>query len=266
MKSVSVPLSPLSCSSFCYALPILSGKVKRTLLAGEEAISIAVTAALAISGLGPLQIVGFSIRNMLCVAVLLIFSYKCGAGVGAAAGVAVGLVASVSKESTPAMTGAWALCGMLAGILGNLGKAGSALGFVMGNMVLAAYLNGPAESMLYLREVLVAALIFFLTPNKLILRIAGPFRRDSSLSADRRGYAERMQDIAAEKLSRFSKAFLSLSKTFAGIAEAKPPAERQDINILFDRVADRICKDCSLCMHCWERNFLRYLPGDVQDR
>ncbi len=33
------------------------------------------------------------------------------------------------------------------------------------------------------------------------------------------------------------------------------PAVKQDINILFDRVADRICSDCSLCMHCWERNF-----------
>ena len=24
---------------------------------------------------------------------------------------------------------------------------------------------------------------------------------------------------------------------------------------MFDRVADRVCKDCSLCLHCWDRNF-----------
>ena len=29
----------------------------------------------------------------------------------------------------------------------------------------------------------------------------------------------------------------------------------QDISSLFDRVADNVCKDCSLCLHCGDRNF-----------
>ena len=240
---------------FGFSIPVISGSVKRALYAGEEAISIAITAALVLSGIGPFQVLGFSIRNMLCVALLLIFSYKCGAGVGAAAGVAIGLITSVFKESTPAITGAYALCGMLAGILGSLGRTGSALGFVMGNMILAAYLNGAAESMLYLREVFGAVLLFFITPNKLITLAAGPFKRDMSLMTDKRGYSGRIRDMTVDKLEKFSKAFNELSKTFGEISETKMPAERQDINVLFDRVADRICSDCSLCMHCWERNF-----------
>jgi stage II sporulation protein E len=240
---------------FGLSIPVISGTVKRALFAGEEAISIAITAALVLSGIGALQILGFSVRNMLCVTLLLIFSFKCGAGVGAAAGVAIGLITSITKESTPAITGAYALCGMLAGILGNLGRTGSALGFVMGNMILAAYLNGSAESMLYLREVLGAVVLFFLTPNKLIKFLAGPFKRDLSLMADRRGYSSRIRDITVDKLEKFSKAFSELSKAFGEVAETKMPVERQDINVLFDRVADRICSDCSLCMHCWERNF-----------
>jgi stage II sporulation protein E len=240
---------------FGFSIPVISGTVKRALFAGEEAIGIVITAALVLSGIGALQVFGFSIRNMLCVALLLVFSFKCGAGVGAAAGVAIGLITSITKESTPAITGAYALCGMLAGILGNLGRTGSALGFVMGNMILAAYLNGSAESMLYLKEILGAVLLFFLTPNKLINLIAGPFKRDLSFMADRRGYSGRIRDITVDKLEKFSKAFSDLSKTFGEISGTKMPAERQDINVLFDRVADRICSDCSLCMHCWERNF-----------
>jgi stage II sporulation protein E len=240
---------------FGFSIPIISGTVKRALFAGEEAISIAITAALVLSGTGTLQIYGFSIRNMLCVTLLLIFSFKCGAGVGAAAGVAIGLITSITKESTPAMTGAYALCGMLAGILGNIGRIGSALGFVMGNMILAAYLNGSAESMLYLREILGAVVLFFFIPNKLINLLTGPFKKDLSLMTDKRGYSSRIRDITVDKLEKFSKAFSELSKTFGEISETKMPAERQDINVLFDRVADRICSDCSLCMHCWERNF-----------
>jgi stage II sporulation protein E len=240
---------------FHFSVPLLSGAVKKALYTAEEAISIAITAALVLSGIGPFQLLGFSIRNILCVVLLLLFCMKCGPGVGAAAGVAIGLITSISGETTPAMTGAYALCGLLAGLLGSLGKAGSALGFIMGNMILAAWLNGASESMLHLHEILVAVFLFFLLPGKLILLITGPFKRDLSLFSGRKGYSDRIQEITAKRLERFSKAFLELSRTFGEISGAKMPAERQDINVLFDRVADRICKDCSLCMHCWERNF-----------
>lgn len=240
---------------FKFSIPIMAGIIKKTLFAGEEAISIAITAALILSGFGSMQLFGFSIRNILCVLVLLLFSYKCGAGVGAATGAAIGLITSISSSATPSVTGAYALCGMLAGILGNLGKAGSALGFIMGNMILAAYLNGAMEAMLYLREIIISVIVFFIIPNKVISRITSPFKRDSELLTDRRGYSQRIRDITVEKLEKFSKAFQELSKTLEEVADTKAVYGKQDINVLFDRVADRICSDCSLCMHCWDRNF-----------
>ena len=240
---------------FRFSIPVMAGITKKILLTGEEAISIAITVVLVVSGTGIIQIFGFSIRNILCSVLLMIFSFKCGAGVGAASGVAIGLITSISTQTTPAITGAYALCGMMAGILGNLGKAGSALGFVMGNMILAAYLNGAAETMFYLREIIIAAVVFFIIPNRLISRITASFSRDSILSADSKGYSNRIRNITVEKLEKFSKSFLELSKTFDEITETRMPSGKQDISVLFDRVADRICRDCSLCMYCWERNF-----------
>ncbi len=240
---------------FRFSAPILAGITKRALFAGEEAISVAITAALVLSGLGTIQFLGFSIRNIISVVILLLFSFKCGAGAGAATGAVIGLFTSISIETTPSIIGAYALCGMLAGILGYLGKTGSALGFLMGNMILAAYLNGATEVMLYLREIIAAAVMFFILPNKLLNAVTGPFIRDRELFADRRCYSQRIRDITVEKLEKFSRAFMELSKTFGEIAETKTSAGKQDINMFFDRVADRICSDCSLCMHCWERNF-----------
>ncbi len=240
---------------FRFSIPIITGISKKAVFAGEEAISIAITASLVLSGTGPVQIFGFSIRNILCVTIMLLFSFRCGAGVGSAAGVAIGLITSISIQNTPSSAGAYALCGMLAGILGNLGRVGSVRGFAMGNMILAAYLNGSIETALYLREILAASVLFFILPNKWMDRIAGPFQRDTAHAADRRGYSSRIRDITVERLEKFSKAFMELSKTFGEIAETKTTSSRQDINVLFDRVADRICRDCSLCMHCWERNF-----------
>lgn len=240
---------------FRYSVPIMTGAVKRAILAGEEAISVAVTAALVLSGISPVQILGISVRNIICVILLLILSVRCGAGTGAAAGCAIGLITSISPGATPAITGAYALCGMLAGMLRNLGRVGSALGFIMGNMILSAYLNGAVEATLYLREIIAGTIVFFILPRKLIDLLTNPFMRDSALPTGRIAYSQRIRDITVEKLRRFSRAFSEMAKTFVEISEAKTTADKQDINILFDRVADRICSDCGSCLHCWERNF-----------
>ncbi len=240
---------------FRFSIPVMSGSLKKALYGSEEAVSIGLAAALIISGIGTVQIIGFSIRNVLCVLLLLLLSYKCGAGAGASAGAVIGLIISMSSEFTPSIAGTYALCGMLAGILGNLGRVGAALGFILGNMVLAVYFNGAAETLLYLKEILAASVMFFIMPGKLLDRLTGPFARGSAELEDRKGYSRRIRDITAERLGKFSRAFSELSKTFAEIAQTTIPSERQDINVLFDRVADRICSDCSLCMHCWERSF-----------
>lgn len=240
---------------FNFALPVITGVAKKAILGGEEAVSIAITAALALTGIGTLQVAGFSLRNIFCVLILLIFSYKCGAGVGAAAGAAIGLIIGVSEDFTPSVAGTYALCGMLAGLLGNLGRLGTSLGFLLGNILLAVYFNGSAESMLYLRDIVAAGVMLFLVPERLMSRVTRPFAKPSALGEDRTGYTVRIKDITVERLEKFSKAFMDLARTFDEIAGVKTPAETQEINVLFDRVADRICSDCSLCLHCWERNF-----------
>lgn len=240
---------------FRFAVPVMTGAVKKALLDGEEAISLAITAALVLAGMGELQIFGFSVRNILCVLLLLLFSYKSGAGVGAASGAVIGLIISASSGFTPSVAGTYSLCGMLAGILGNIGRIGTALGFMLGNMLLVVYFNGTIESMLLLKEIVIAGIAFLILPERFISMLTGPFTRDPAILEDRRGYSRRIREITVERLAKFSKAFMDLSKTFGEIAETKVPAESQDINILFDRVADRICASCSLCMHCWERNF-----------
>ena len=240
---------------FRFSIPVISGMAGKAALDGEEAVSAGITAALAVSGFGALQLFGFSLKNILCVLLVLFYSFKCSAGAGAATGAAAGLIVSASKGFTPSTAGAYALCGMLAGILGSLGKAGSALGFVLGNMILAIYFNGPAESMLYLRDILAASVVFFIMPDRLTDRFTAPFARKSAEHADMKSYSRRIRDLTAQRLRKFADAFMALSRSFGEMARNSAAAGKHDINVLFDRVADRICRDCSLCLHCWERSF-----------
>lgn len=221
----------------------------------EEIISIAIISALALSGLGNISLFGFTIKNILSILVVLAFSYKCGAGVGAAAGVTVGLIASMSAAVSPLIIGTYAFCGLLSGVFGKLGKIGVSLGFVIGNAVLTLYMNGSIEVLVHLKEITAAILVFLLIPQKAIDMTVGRFDRTSENGQDKGNYSSRIKEMTVDRLNRFSKAFKELAGTFSEISETKVVTNKQDISVLFDRVADRVCKDCSLCLHCWDRNF-----------
>lgn len=236
-------------------LSLLSATAKKSILSNEDMISLAITTALVVSGIGNFKIFGFSPENIICILIILIFSYKCGSGVGSASGVAIGLIVSMSSEVTPLSIGTYAFCGLLAGIFKSFGKFGSGLGFILGNSILAIYLDSSGEALIYLKEIIASIVIFLFIPQKFIDTAAGPFIRDAGSYFDKSSYSRRIRDLTIEKLEKFSRAFKELSKTFGEISQTKIVTDKQDITILFDRVADRVCRDCSLCLHCWDRNF-----------
>jgi len=239
---------------FNYSAPIITGTVKKGRFTDEEAVSIAATVILIFSGVGLIRILDFTVNNVIYTIILLIFSYSCGAGAGAAAGAALGLLLSISGNSAPTVIGAFALYGILGGMLSRFGKAGTSSGLLIGNVIMAVYLNGPVETTLRFNEIAVALIIFMFLPKKWIRKLTRPFETDT-VKEGGKNYYLRIKDFTAEKLQRFSKVFLDISKTFGEMAEAEVYAGKQDINILFDRVADRVCSSCGLCVHCWDRNF-----------
>jgi len=240
---------------FRNASALLSSNRNKYALTNEEMISVSIILALALSGFSDTRIAGMLITNVLSILIILTFSFKCGPGVGAAAGVTIGLIINMSTTSTPLIIGSYAFCGLLSGVFRKLGKMGTALGFIMGNAVLTLYLNGSTDTIIYLKEIVAAIIIFVMIPQKLMELVAGQFVKQSSTFMDKASYNMRVKEIAVDKLKKFSAAFGELARTFNEISQTKVVTNKQDITLLFDRVADRVCKDCSLCLHCWDRNF-----------
>ncbi len=224
-------------------------------LTNEEIISVSILTALVLSGLSDIQVFSFELKNILSILVILICSFKCGAGVGAATGVTIGLVISINSSAAPMIVGSYAICGLLSGVLKNLGKLGSGLGFILGNAVFTLYINGSTEVLIYFKEIIFAVAIFMLIPQKFINSVMGVFGAGVPVRLDKNAYTSRIKELTVNKLNKFSNSFKELSKTFSEISETRLSVDKQDISVLFDRVADRVCKDCSLCLHCWDRNF-----------
>lgn len=240
---------------FKNVLEVLGSPTKRFSLTNEEVLSIAIACALSVGGLGTWSILGVSPKNILCIIIILVFSYRTGAGNGAAIGVIVGTVISISSNSSPIIIASYAFCGLLSGILKNMGKIGSCLGVLMGNALLTFYTNGSTEVLIYLYEIIISIVIFMLIPEKVMDAVVDKFDKGSSAREDKKGYSTRIKEITVNKLNKFSNAFGEMAKTFDEISETKTITEKHDITAIFDRVADRVCKDCSLCAHCWEHNF-----------
>ncbi len=240
---------------FKNVLEVLGNPSRRYSLTNEEILSIAIAIALSVGGLGSWNILGVSIKNILCIIIILVFSFKTGAGNGAAIGVIVGTVISISSNSSPVLIASYAFCGLLSGILRNMGKIGSCVGVLMGNALLTFYTNGSTEVLLYLYEIIVSIVLFMLIPEKVMDAVVTKFDKSLLVRGDKKGYSTRIKEITVEKLKKFSQAFGEMAKTFDEISETKAITEKHDITAIFDRVADRVCKDCSLCAHCWEQNF-----------
>ncbi len=240
---------------FKNVLEILGNPSRKYSLSNEEILSIAIACALSVGGLGDWNVWGISLKNILCIIIVLVFSFRTGAGNGAAIGVIVGTVISISSNSSPVIIASYAFCGLLSGILRNMGKIGCCVGVLMGNALLAFYTNSSGEILIYLYEIIVSILIFMLLPQKLMDTVVAGFDRNLAANGDKKAYSTRIKEITVDKLNKFSTAFGEMAKTFEEISETKAITEKHDITAIFDRVADRVCRDCSLCVHCWEQNF-----------
>jgi len=240
---------------FEYAIKVLKEFRRRQIFNTEETISFLIFISLVVIGIGDISLLGITIKNILLILIVMITAFKCGPGTGAAVGTCVGLISGMSMPEAPLIIGLYGLCGLLTGIFKSLGKSGSSLGFIMGNIVMSIYIGNAGTAFTYLTDTIVAVLIFLILPNKIMDRVWSKFSSTEGQKGESRDYNLRIKELTIEKLNKFSKAFGEMAKTFGQIAETKTVTEKQDITALFDSVAEKVCKDCSLCVHCWDRNF-----------
>lgn len=229
---------------------------RKNIYSNEEIISVAVLAALILSGVSDINFLGFSLTNILGIVAILIFSTRLGPGVGSAVGVIVGLVVNMSNPGvSPVIISSYAFCGLLTGIFKNLGRVGASIGFVVANALLTLYLNGSTEVIIHIKDIAIASMIFIIIPQKTMENVFGFLDKKSQIANDKISYSERIKELTVNRLNNFALAFSEISKTFNEISQTKVIANKQDISSLFDRVAEKVCKSCSLCRYCWDQNF-----------
>lgn len=226
----------------------------------EELACAAIMAIVALMGLPALNVFGLSIRNVISICIIMIFSLRGGIGTGAAAGIMIGVITNYSSAMTICL---YAFCGFLAGLLNRLGKAGVVSAFVVGNIVLAAMLGGTKEIVYGMYETGFSAILFIILPKKLLDLIKIPFLEENfaKRKADKAGetvpvrldYAGKVRNAAIRKASFYSDTLTEMSSEFIDISTAGAEKGKEDACVI--RVFNKVCTNCQMNGNCWKREY-----------
>ena len=181
----------------------------------EEVIGASLMIAIAVGGIGDFNVAGFSIRNILSILIVMVLGWKNGMLIGTTSGVTIGVTLGVITNSEPIMIAAYAISGMIAGILNRFGKIGVVVGFALGNILLAYVANGYTVELIHFKEILIASIGLLFVPKTLQIDIE-EFTGKSKLLPSMSDRALNKSKEVAESLNNVSNAINEMATTYRG--------------------------------------------------
>ena len=179
----------------------------------EEVLGASLLLSISVSAFNGINIFGFSVQNILSILIVLILGWKNGVLVGTTAGVTIGVTLGVITSSDPIMVAAYAISGMIAGILNRFGKIGVIVGFCLGNVVLAYVSNGYTVELIHFKEILIASIGLLAVPKSIRINIE-EFTGGSKLLPVFPDRALNKSKETAERLNNVSETIQEMAKTY----------------------------------------------------
>ena len=238
---------------FVNSITVILNFTKKRAFTLEEIMGASVLFTIAICCIGNFQIFGFSVRNIIAIFIVLFLGWKNGMLVGATSGVTIGVTLGIISGSEPITIAAYAISGLIAGILNRFGKIGVILGFVLGDILLTYLQNGGVENLIVFKEILIAGIGLIAVPKNIKLDIENIIGDKIFLPiASNRGLDKSKETI--EKLKNMSEAVEQMADSYTDISskqeelkesnkqifitELLNSTETLEDNILYDNISD----------------------------
>ncbi len=216
---------------------------------GEEKLSLCVMGAIALLSFQGLPL-PFSVANMLGMTILGTAAVSGGLLAATVAGFATGVVLGLNGDLLN-LVAVFGGCGFACGALRRFGKWGVAGAQVAVGVLLSVYAAESGSDAIRFYEVIVGAVALVLLPGKVFRAGEKLTDFDFAKSVESRICREQVQD----KLNLAAESFQTLAETFARISDKENMVEMQDIAMMFDTAAERVCRNCSKVRDCWQKNF-----------
>lgn len=230
------------------ALTAASAYLFRGLLERKEglvmdgALLLAAALGLAVQGV---TVGDVSLSRAALAALLVYMAYDRGIAAGAAAGLGLGITLDLCCGSG-VFTAAFGLGGLAAGSQSGKRRLWASAAF-LGAACAALLPSSDEMAFSLLLECAAGATVFLLLPQRLL----------GGKRVKRRAETAAPQDTAAAAAwkRRLEGAAQALRDIYESCARAAPQSSEENPAIIFDRAAERVCRDCALCQLCWQTEY-----------
>ena len=202
---------------FVNAIDVIYEYGEKKVFSIEELMGASLLLAIAITALEPINILGYSLKNVLCILIVLILGWKSGILVGTTGGVTIGIVLGIIGNEPPITIAAFAIAGMLSGIFSKVGKLGVIIGFIAGNIIITYVSNDNIEPIILFQEILIASLGLLVIPKKAEVAMNELFD-NSTLLPDMNKRALEESKETVNKLSNISETISEMAKSYDEVA------------------------------------------------
>ena len=211
----------------------------------EEVMGTSLLLAISVTVFGSINIFGFSIQNILSILIVLVLGWKNGMLVGATGGITIGVVLGVITGTEPIMIAAYAISGLIAGLLNRFGRIGVIVGFALGNVVLAYVANGNTTDLIMFQEILIASLGLLAIPKNIEINIEDLVGSTRLLPESTGGDLEENKDTIY-KLNSISETIFDMAESYSEAAatilteEELKAQEKNNIDIFLEELQKNI--------------------------
>lgn len=207
---------------------------------GNLADGLLFLAASLLLALWDLNLAGLSLGRAALCALLAFAAYDRGPGAGAAVGLGLGLTVDLCG-GTGIFTAGYGLAGILTGQCRGRSRPQAAAAFLAAAFASLLPVPDPFRQPLILESAMGMGVFLLLPP-----RLFGGKRVKRAVVEPPAGPALK---------ERLMKAAGALRDLYDSMGRTAPPAPEENPAIVFDRAAERVCRDCALCSLCWQREY-----------
>lgn len=221
---------------FVNSIIVLSEYGEKQAFSIEEVMGASLSISIAFVALSGLKFLGLSITNILSVMLVLFLGWKHGMLVGATSGITIGTTLGIITANSPILVAAYAISGMIAGLLNKLGKLGVIVGFCVGNAVLTYVANGNTTPIITIREILVASLGLLIIPKETKLNIEEIIPQMKCFPVT----SGVLEGETVEKLNNVSETIADMARSFNESAKENMSIEEENKELFLDELYNNL--------------------------
>lgn len=182
MSSVIGAITYVYYKVFVNGITVIENIKEKKAYSVEELIAMTVLIGVASLPLSQINCFGLNLSNIIIIFMIMFLGLKNGMMIGATSGVALSLSICLYDETTLLQVTIFAMAGILSGILSRFGKIGVISGVVIADVLLMHLAKGSGISIVYLKEIIVAAIALIIAPKNIKIEIEDLFGKNRLLN------------------------------------------------------------------------------------